>query len=766
MGEILFLAFLFLIAGVIAVPIASRLGLGSVLGYLIAGIAISPLLRRLHVDVVSIQHFAEFGVVMMLFLVGLELEPRLLWSMRSKLLGLGGLQVGVTGALVMGIAMMLGQPWSVAMAIGMVFALSSTAIVLQTLNEKGLMKSDGGQSSFSVLLFQDIAVIPMLAFVPLLALPELANVATQTASDGHASGPSFVDNLGAWEQVAVTIAAIAAVVVGGSYLTRPVFRFIAMAKLRELFTAVALMLVVGIALLMTLVGLSPALGTFLAGVVLANSEYRHELESDIDPFKGLLLGLFFITVGASINFDLLAANTGQIVGLTLGLMFIKSTVLLALAYIFKIRNPDRWLFSLGLAQAGEFGFVLLAFTVANSVIPASLADQLLLVVALSMLLTPVLFILYDKVIAPRFAGAQASEPDEIDQEGSIIIAGVGRFGGVVNRVLLAAGYKTVVLDHNSEHLERLRAFDIKVFFGDATRPDLLLAAGIDNARMLIIAIDDRERSATSSRIIPTSISSPVPSTVTMSTSSGLRAVGTSFGSTSIVRCVQRDRPWRHWDITATMRNDKRAATLRTTRLRCASLLGYTTPTFRCMRTPRTSNEPKLFLRVTRALCKAAPTALVVASNVAGCHPLSMMRQPRSPTTTLGTDRRTVDVTGMTPCLPVSDSDLCVHRTSCSRAEVLRRLLRTARSPTEGDAEDSAPRHMASFRRQSRRTPRRSCDSTSTATRVGTRPLRRRKGVMRRSGDADRRSKRGLERVASRHNKLVLRNWALRTVPKD
>ena len=494
MGEILLLAFLFLIAGVIAVPIASRLGLGSVLGYLIAGIAISPLLRRLHVDVVSIQHFAEFGVVMMLFLVGLELEPRLLWSMRSKLLGLGGLQVGVTGALVMGIAMMLGQPWSVAMAIGMVFALSSTAIVLQTLNEKGLMKSDGGQSSFSVLLFQDIAVIPMLAFVPLLALPELANVATQTASDGHASGPSFVDNLGAWEQVAVTIAAIAAVVVGGSYLTRPVFRFIAMAKLRELFTAVALMLVVGIALLMTLVGLSPALGTFLAGVVLANSEYRHELESDIDPFKGLLLGLFFITVGASINFDLLAANAGQVVGLTLGLMFIKSTVLLALAYIFKIRNADRWLFSLGLAQAGEFGFVLLAFTVANSVIPASLADQLLLVVALSMLLTPVLFILYDKVIAPRFAGAQASESDEIDQEGSIIIAGVGRFGGVINRVLLAAGYKTVVLDHNSEHLERLRAFDIKVFFGDATRPDLLLAAGIDNARMLIIAIDDRERS--------------------------------------------------------------------------------------------------------------------------------------------------------------------------------------------------------------------------------------------------------------------------------
>ena len=493
MAEILLLAFLFLIAGVIAVPIASRLGLGSVLGYLLAGIAISPLLKQLHVDVVSIQHFAEFGVVMMLFLVGLELEPRLLWRMRNKLLGLGGLQVGVTVAVVMGVAMAMGQPWSVAMAIGMVLALSSTAIVLQTLNEKGLMKSDGGQSSFSVLLFQDIAVIPMLVFIPLLALPELVELTQHAADDSHAQSMSFVDNLAAWQQVLVTIAAIAAVVVGGSYLTRPIFRFIAMARLRELFTAVALMMVVGIALLMTLVGLSPALGTFLAGVVLANSEYRHELESDVDPFKGLLLGLFFITVGAAINFDLLFENFGQVVGMTLGLILLKSLVLLMLAYAFKITNANRWLFSLGLAQAGEFGFVLLAFTVANSVIPAALAEQLLLVVALSMLLTPALFILYDKVIAPRYAGAQAADPDEIDEEGSIIIAGVGRFGGVINRVLLSAGYKTVVLDYNSEHLERLRAFDIKVFFGDATRPDLLHAAGIDNARMLIIAIDDGEQ---------------------------------------------------------------------------------------------------------------------------------------------------------------------------------------------------------------------------------------------------------------------------------
>lgn len=502
MAEILLLAFLFLIAGVVAVPVASRLGLGSVLGYLIAGIAISPLLRELNVDVVSIQHFAEFGVVMMLFLVGLELEPRLLWSMRNRLLGLGGLQVLITGTLVAGIAMALGQPWSIAAAIGMVFALSSTAIVLQTLNENGLMRCDGGQASFSVLLFQDIAVIPMLAFLPLLAIPELAGLlpgldpadagAENAGGEDHGA-MSLVDGLENWQRGLVTLGAIAFVVVGGSYLTRPIFRFIAVAKLRELFTAVALMMVIGIALLMTLVGLSPALGTFLAGVVLANSEYRHELESNIDPFKGLLLGLFFITVGAAINFDLLAANLSDIIGLTIGLMTLKALVLLGLSYLFNIGGADRWLFSLGLAQAGEFGFVLLSFAVTAAVIPGALAERLLLVVALSMLLTPVLFIVYDKLIAPRFTGGQQKEADEIDDEAPVIIAGVGRFGGIVNRVLLGAGHKTVVLDHNSEHLDRLKVFGIKVFFGDASRPDLLHAAGIEHAKMLVVAIDNHDQ---------------------------------------------------------------------------------------------------------------------------------------------------------------------------------------------------------------------------------------------------------------------------------
>ena len=497
MEGFLLLAFLFLIAGVVAVPIASKLGLGSVLGYLLAGIAIGPLLNALHVDVVSIQHFAEFGVVMMLFLVGLELEPRMLWSMRNRLLGLGGLQVGLTAAVITGIAMALGHPWSVALSVGLLLSLSSTAIVLQTLNEKGLMKCDGGQSSFSVLLFQDIAVIPMLAFIPLLALPELADVMlTETANHGggeaqHAS-LSLVDRLNAWQTALVTLGAIALVVVGGTYLTRPVFRFIAMARLRELFTAYALLLVIGTALLMIAVGLSPALGTFLAGVVLANSEYRHELESDIDPFKGLLLGLFFITVGAAIRFDLLWSNLGSVLVMTIGLIGIKALVLYILSRLFGIAGSDRWLFTLGLAQAGEFGFVLLAFTVSNAVIPGELAAQLLLVVTLSMLLTPLLFIVFDKLIAPRFSQTQAREADEIDESGSVIIAGHGRVGGVVNRILLSAGFKTVVVDYQSEQLDRLRAFGIKAYFGDAMRPDLLHAAGIAEAKLLVVAIDDRE----------------------------------------------------------------------------------------------------------------------------------------------------------------------------------------------------------------------------------------------------------------------------------
>ncbi|MEJ6389575.1 cation:proton antiporter domain-containing protein [Gymnodinialimonas ulvae] len=506
MTDFLLLATIFLVAGVIAVPIASRLGLGSVLGYLIAGIAIAPLLAGLGVDVISIQHFAEFGVVMMLFLVGLELQPKALWEMRGQLLGLGGGQVVLTTLAVMGVAMAIGQPWQIGLAAGMVLALSSTAIVLQTLNEKGLMRSDGGQGSFSVLLMQDIAVIPMLAFLPLLAMPELMDLGVEAAShgadhtdahgdgqgDGHGPAMSLVDGLNGWQTALVNLAAIAAVLGIGSVLTGPIFRFISAANLRELFTATALMLVIGIALLMSLVGLSPALGTFLAGVVLANSPYRHELESDIDPFRGLLLGLFFMTVGASINFTLLAENIGAVLAMTLGLIALKALVLMVLAFVFRIRGADKYLMALGLAQAGEFGFVLLSFTVANGVIPTAISDILLLVVALSMLLTPGLFILYDRVIAPRFVASEERDADEMPGDGKIIIAGAGRVGGMVDRILRAAGHETTVIDYNSRRLQIMERFGIKTYFGDARRPDLLNAAGLAEAQILIVAIDDRE----------------------------------------------------------------------------------------------------------------------------------------------------------------------------------------------------------------------------------------------------------------------------------
>jgi CPA2 family monovalent cation:H+ antiporter-2 len=493
-AEFMFITFTLFLAGVIAVPLASRFGLGSVLGYLIAGIAIGPILQWAGVDVVALQHFTEFGVVMMLFIIGLEMQPKLLWEMRARIFVMGGLQVSVTTVAVMGVAMLFGLSWTIALAIGLVFALSSTAIVTQTLNEKGLMKSDGGQASFSVLLFQDIAVIPMLALIPLLALPELMHHGDDHG-DGHGAegiNLNMVENLAGWQTALVTLAAIALVILAGRYLTDPIFRYVARARLRELFVSTALMMVVGIALLMTMVGLSPALGTFLAGVVMANSTYRHELESDIAPFKGIFLGVFFITVGASIDFALLSANLVLIVGLTLGLIILKCVVLLGVARAFKLEGGDKWLIGLGLAQAGEFGFVLVSFTVANAVIPSDVADLLLLVVALSMLLTPALFILYDKVIAPRYSRLQTQEADEISSDAKIIIAGHGRFGGIVNRTLQAADFETTVVDYSQDQLEMLRRFGLNVYYGDATRPDLLHAAGIDEAKVLVIAIDEKE----------------------------------------------------------------------------------------------------------------------------------------------------------------------------------------------------------------------------------------------------------------------------------
>lgn len=489
-------AFVYLCAAVVTVPIAKRLGLGSVLGYLIAGVVIGPVVGLVGEETLAIQHFAEFGVVMMLFLVGLELEPRMLWDMRHRLIGLGGLQVGLTSVIVMAIAMLFGLGWSIALAIGLIFSLSSTAIVLQTFNEKGLAKTEGGRNAFSVLLFQDIAVIPMLALIPLLALPALVEKAQQLAQQAaeHHEELSLVAGLPGWGYALVVIGAISAVVVGGHFLSRPLFRFVASAGLREIFTATALMLVIGIAALMSLVGLSPALGTFLAGVVLANSEFRHELESNIEPFKGLLLGLFFITVGAGIDFSVLMSNVGLVLGITLGVMLIKAAVLFSLALIFKVKGSDRYLLTLSLAQAGEFGFVLLSYSMQNHVLPAGIAQVLSLVVAISMFLTPGLFIFFDKVVVPKFeAQSNEREADEIDETGTVIIAGIGRFGQIINRLLVANGVKTVVLDHEAGQIDNMRKINIKSYYGDATRPDLLHTAGIEDAKLLVIAIDDQER---------------------------------------------------------------------------------------------------------------------------------------------------------------------------------------------------------------------------------------------------------------------------------
>ena len=485
-------AFIYLLAAVIAVPVAKRFGLGSVLGYLIAGLIIGPVLGLVGEETSAIQHFAEFGVVMMLFLVGMELEPKALWNMKLRLLGLGGLQLLLTSAVITGIAMIAGLSWQVALTIGLIFALSSTAIVLQTFQEKGLQQTEGAKGAFSILLFQDIAVIPMLALIPLLALPELASAINETAGQNAGHGDSLVEGLPGWLYGFVIIGSIAFVTVGGHYLSRPLFRFVASSGLREIFTATALMLVIGIAALMGLVGLSPALGAFLAGVVLANSEFRHELKANIEPFKGLL-GLFFITVGAGIHFATLTENWVLIISITLGVMVLKALVLFVIALLFDLKGSNRWLLTLSLAQAGEFGFVLISFAAQNNVLATDLIALLQLVVALSMFLTPGLFILFERVIMPRYMhGSSNRQHDTVDDKGSVIIAGIGRFGQIVNRLLVANDFKTVILDIRSEQVDLMRQIGTQAYFGDASKPGMLDTAGVEQASLMIIAIDDRE----------------------------------------------------------------------------------------------------------------------------------------------------------------------------------------------------------------------------------------------------------------------------------
>lgn len=490
-NSFLFQAMVYLAAAVVMVPLAKRLGLGSVLGYLLAGVLIGPAaLSFIGNEGEDLMHFAEFGVVMMLFLIGLELEPELLWELRKPILGMGGLQVLLSSLLLGGLAVLFGLNWQQGLTLGMILSLSSTAIVLQTLNEKGLMKTAAGQSSFSVLLFQDIAVIPMLALFPLLAtLPKIQS------SNGH-DATTLVQHLPGWLHTLVVLGAVAAVIVAGRYLVRPLFKLVAGIRLREIFTATALLLVVGIAVLMTQVGLSPALGTFLAGVVLANSEYKHELESDIDPFKGLLLGLFFIAVGASIDFNLIMRQPGLIFGLVFLLMAVKSTVLFILGKAFQLRMNQNLLFSLALSQVGEFAFVLFSFSLQEGLLPKATVDIMIAVVAISMAATPLLLLLNEKLLQPRYGTKEAGtekEADGIDEQHGVIVAGFGHFGNTLGRFLRAHNIRMTILDNDAERVELLRRMGFKVYYGDASRYDLLEAAGAAKARLIVIAIEPAEK---------------------------------------------------------------------------------------------------------------------------------------------------------------------------------------------------------------------------------------------------------------------------------
>ncbi len=494
MQSVLVQVLIYLVAAVIAVPLARWRGLGSVLGFLIAGVAIGPVLHLVGSETAAVQEFAEYGVVLMLFLIGLELEPKALWAMRGKLLGLGGLQVGLTTVAIAAAALVYGASWNGALALGMILCLSSTAIVMQTLEEKRLVATPGGQASFAVLLFQDMAALPFLALIPLLALGAAphAEVAMEP-----------IHQLPGWMHPLVIAAAVGVVILGGRYLVRPAFAYFSLAKMREVEVAAALLIVIAVSVMMDVIGLSPALGSFLAGVVLANSEYRHEIQSDIAPFKGLLMGLFFITVGASIDLGLIAAAPLNIFGLVLTLIVAKMLVLYLLARLFRLRGRDRMLFTFALAQAGEFGFFLAAFAGQSGVLTPAETSTVLIVISLSMFLTPVLFLIQEK-LGRRPAGAAANGPDTaepIEGEAPVIVAGYGRFGRTIDRMLRVAGHATVVIDADREVVARMRAVGIRAYYGAVERPELLEAAGIAQARALVIAVDDRQTSLALARFV-------------------------------------------------------------------------------------------------------------------------------------------------------------------------------------------------------------------------------------------------------------------------
>jgi len=473
---------IYLSAAVIAVPLSKFLGLGSIIGYLAAGIAIGPWGLGLVTNVEDILHFAEFGVVLMLFLVGLELEPKRLWSLRRPIFGWGSAQVLLCALRMTIAAMIFGLDWRVALVASLGLALSSTAIALQVMGERNLMSTGSGQASFSILLFQDVAAIPILALLPLLGAVSLTN--PDAAHTSH------------WFEALKIVAVIAGIVLGGRLLLRPVLRWIARSDTPEIFTAAALLLVVGIAALMQFVGLSMALGAFLAGVLLAESEYRRELETDIEPFKGLLLGLFFMAVGMSIDFAVLMQSPALMAAVVLGFLLLKALVIYALARLMKLPFQERPVFTLLLAQGGEFAFVVFQAAAGANVLEPQTASLLIGAVAVSMLVSPLLLVAIDKILMPRFADCGKPEMAEISepQKAEIIVAGFGRYGQIVARVMLAQGMPCTVLDHDADMIEAARSFGYRVFYGDASRLDLLRTAGAATARVLVVAVDAKEQS--------------------------------------------------------------------------------------------------------------------------------------------------------------------------------------------------------------------------------------------------------------------------------
>lgn len=475
--NLLFNALIYLAAAVAAVPIAKRLGLGAVLGYLLAGMAIGPWGLRLIDDVEDILHFSEFGVVLLLFLIGLELDPKRLWSLRRSIFGWGGTQVGAVTLALFSAAIGFGVDWKTALIAALGMSLSSTAIVMATLGERKLTATPAGSAGFAILLFQDIAAIPMIAIVPLLGV---------AAVQGSGAG---------WLNAGKAVAVIATLIFGGRFLIRPLMRIIAKTELREIFTAFALLLVIATGLLMAWVGMSMALGAFLAGVLLADSEYRHALETDLEPFKGLLLGLFFIAVGMSVNFGVFLAHPWRILALVGAFLLIKICVLYVLSKPFKVARAQQFLFAVLLSQGGEFAFVVFGAAATAKVFTQETSSILVVVVALSMVTTPLLLIFYDRLVAPYFAAARKRPDDKIDDnENPVIIAGFGRFGQIIGRLLHANKIGLTVLDHDPDQIDMLRKFGFKVFYGDATRIDLLRTAGVAKARLLVVAIDDVEGS--------------------------------------------------------------------------------------------------------------------------------------------------------------------------------------------------------------------------------------------------------------------------------